>query len=117
MQATPTFGIEKLEGKVKVTKYKFDPKAKEEGRTSFVEKEVIEDAGYLIAFPAGHSIRLSPKEAERQGYIDAAGNLADPDLVDMATGEKVPHIDNSPMARAKRMGGGPLVNITKGEVK
>jgi len=118
MQPTPTFSIEKLEGKMKVKKFTFDKDAKANGGSSFVEKMVVEDAGYIIAFPAGHSIRLSKAEAVRQGYVDAKGNMADPELVDMATGDKIPQMDNSPMARAKRIGGGPLVELIEtGESK
>ena len=51
-------------------------------RSKLVPKQVMEDAGYLVKFPNGHSIRVSSKEE-----LQRLGFDADPGIVDMLSGQ------------------------------
>lgn len=53
----PAFTVKKLPGALKVNKHRFDPKT-----NKVVSKEVEVDAGYLVTFSKGHSIRALDKE-------------------------------------------------------
>jgi hypothetical protein len=76
----PKYEVEKLEGKVTrtITKYTDD---------GFQHEEVEEDAGYMIYFPSGASMRARNAEHLRILGIDPS---VVPGLVDMETGEEVP---------------------------
>lgn len=87
----PKFEVHKLEGKAvrRIAKPKADPKRKDKegnpvllGGFDYVNEEV--DAGWMVYFPSGSSIRIWTKEEmERQGFLRSAP------LVDMDTGDAV----------------------------
>lgn len=59
----PAFMVEKLEGKVSRDVITFDQKGKK------VVSKVDVDAGYLVTFPKGHSIRVYDNaELQRLGF-------------------------------------------------
>ena len=72
----PAFEVEKLEG----TRTKTIHTPKKGG--GFDLQEVKIDAGYMVYFPRGHSIRVDEAELKRSGFD------RDPRLVDMKTGEE-----------------------------
>lgn len=57
----PKYRVEKLEGTVTRTLFLYEGGVR-------TEKTVEEDAGYMVYFPRGHSIRLSEAELIRQGF-------------------------------------------------
>lgn len=68
----PRYEVERLEGEVTETHV-----VREDGRN--VEKEVKVPAGYMVYFPAGHSIRVrDDEELKRLGY-DQPAELIDED--------------------------------------
>lgn len=68
----PRYEVERLEGTVIETHV-----VREDGRN--VEKEVEVPAGYMVYFPAGHSIRVrTDEELKRLGY-DQPAELIDED--------------------------------------
>lgn len=72
----PRFKVAKLSGKVDHTVYKFE---KGKGLVPEVKKE---DAGYMVTFPRGSSIRVrTQKELKRLGFD------RDAEHQDMETGE------------------------------
>tara|TARA_R100000789_G_scaffold86428_1_gene82580 strand:+ start:4109 stop:4456 length:348 start_codon:yes stop_codon:yes gene_type:complete len=78
----PRFEVHKLDGTAKKTivSPKTDKKGKLLGGFDYEEVEV--DAGWMVYFPNGSSIRVWTKEEmERQGF------LRDPNLVNMETGD------------------------------
>lgn len=78
----PAFMVEKLEGKIEREIINFDAKGKK------VMNKVEVDAGYLVKFPKGHSIRvLDDAELRRLGF-DRTIPLIDDD------GEQVGEIPN-----------------------
>lgn len=77
-QVMPAFEVEKLEGTR--TKTILTPNKKDGG---FISKEIEVDAGYVVYFPRGHSIRVSEQELNRLGLNQ------DPSLVDMESGEAI----------------------------
>lgn len=90
MDLRKPFEVTRLNGKMKKTAYgietrgsgKFRKDGTEIMRNKVVAKEVIEDAGYLVRFPNGHSIRVADDaELQRLGFD------SDPGLVDMLSGE------------------------------
>ena len=73
----PQFEVEVLKGKEKVTRVFFEDGAR---------KEVVEEVpkGWMVYFPAGHSIRVrSQKEMNRMGFDQS------PTMLDMESGEEV----------------------------
>lgn len=85
-QVRPAFMVEKLNGKVSREIINFDPKGKKVATTVEV------DAGYLVSFPKGHSIRVfDDAELHRLGF-DRTIPLIDDD------GEEVGVIPN-PIAK------------------
>lgn len=75
----PRYEVEALEGTRTVTKYRRNMAT---GMNEAYETEV--PAGYMVYFPAGHSIRVgSVEELHRLGYD------APPDLIDMDNGDVV----------------------------
>jgi len=78
----PRFQVEDFDGVVKHRTVSKSP-----GRP-FEFKTVKEEDGWMVYFPAGHSLRIR-KESEmiRLGFMDA------PDLVDTNTGEIVPQVE------------------------
>ena len=92
----PRFEVHKLEGTAKrriaTPKYmlddkgkpKLDDKANKELAGGFTFEDVNHDAGWMVYFPNGSSIRIWTKEEmERQGFLN------EPGLVDMTTGDSV----------------------------
>jgi hypothetical protein len=92
----PRFEVHKLEGTAKrriaTTKYilndKGEPKLDKDGDKmlagGFTYEDVDHDAGWMVYFPNGASIRVWTKEEmDRQGF------LGEPELVDMNTGDTV----------------------------
>ncbi|KKL18334.1 hypothetical protein LCGC14_2476560 [marine sediment metagenome] len=87
----PKFEVHKLEGKAirPIATPKTDPKRKDKngnpvllGGFDYEDKEV--DAGWMVYFPSGSSIRIwTREEMERQGFLRPAP------LVDMDTGDTV----------------------------
>jgi len=87
----PKFEVHKLEGTTirTIAKPKTDPKRKDKnglpvllGGFDYEDREV--DAGWMVYFPSGSSIRIWTKEEmERQGFLRPAS------LVDMETGNTV----------------------------
>lgn len=73
----PMFQIKPLPGKVKSTVYSVE-------KGALVPKEVMVDAGWLVCFPKGHSIRVTSKEELEKMRLNT-----NPDLVDMSTGERL----------------------------
>src|SRR5690606_28394556 len=62
-QVRPAFMVQKLEGKVKREIIEFDAKGRK------VRKTVEADAGWLVKFPKGHSIRVFDEaELTRMGF-------------------------------------------------
>ncbi len=77
----PIFTVEKLQGKVKRTVHLFDPKERK-----ILSKVIEVDAGYLVKFPKGHSIRAYDEE-----HLKALGaDLKYIPLVDENSGEQAP---------------------------
>lgn len=97
----PKFEVHKLEGTTirRIATPKADPKRKDKnglpillGGFDYVDKEV--DAGWMVYFPSGSSIRVWTKEEmarQNFGYIapDGEFHLGRAPLVDMATGDTV----------------------------
>ena len=80
----PRFQVEKLQGKAmrQFKKQLTDKKGNLIGGFEEYEEEV--DAGWMVYFPSGSSIRVwTEDEMVRQGFLD------DPDLVNMETGDVV----------------------------
>jgi hypothetical protein len=80
----PRFEVHKLDGKAvkKVAKPKMDKAGKLLGGFDYEDLEV--DAGWMVYFPNGSSIRVwTEEEMLRQGF------LSEPDLVNMETGDVV----------------------------
>jgi len=92
----PKFEVHKLEGKTirSVANPKVDPKRKDKngnpvllGGFDYEDKEV--DAGWMVYFPSGSSIRIWTKEEMvRQGFLRPSP------LVDMDTGDTVAPEEN-----------------------
>ena len=89
------FQVEAIEGKVMDNIASYDPK------TGFEYKTEKKDFGFMVYFPAGHSIRVA-NEAE----LTRLGFHRQPGLVNMSDGEIVEpdsdEIDNSPKAVVQR---------------
>jgi hypothetical protein len=98
----PAYKVEKLEGKVVTQKVIYDKKAKEKGQVPIQYIHAKEDAGYLVTFPNGHSIRLSEKKLKAHGFD------RDPLHIDMQSGEVVHDLSKIAQQRNK---GAPLVNF------
>ena len=94
----PRYEVHKLEGKTTktVAKPKTDGKGKLLGGFDYEDIEV--DAGWMVYFPNGSSIRVWTKdEMERQGF------LSDPTLVNMETGDDMgPAINSSLKSRSEQ---------------
>lgn len=100
------YQVERLSGTKKVTKAKYvfdDP----DHKTSHIEYEEVEEPlGFMVYFPAGHSIRIATEtELRRLGFNRIPG------LVDQDTGEiieqdrdeeLVEDEDNSPKALVRK---------------
>lgn len=71
-QVRPRYEVEKLEGTQKVKRIK----RSDEGINEEYTEEV--DAGYMVYFPAGHSVRMSAEELHRHGF-DEPAELIDED--------------------------------------
>ena len=86
----PRFEVHKLEGKAKrqIASPKKDKEGKLLGGFDYEDKEV--DAGWMVYFPSGSSIRIWTKEElERQGFNE------DPTLVNMETGDETAPMGSS----------------------
>lgn len=81
-QIRPAFVVRKLNGKRKQIIYTFDAKGQKVG------KEVELDAGYLVKFPKGHSIRVTNEASLKRLGFDQTVPLIDSD------NEIVGYIDN-----------------------
>lgn len=90
----PAFEVHKLRGKVRREIVQvlrepdvIDPKTKivlQRGKYIGMERTThLEDAGYMVYFPQGHSLRMSHEELVRNGFHNTA------DMVDMETGERI----------------------------
>lgn len=84
----PAFTVKKLEGQIERTVLGFDQKGKK------VSNTVKVDAGYLVSFPKGHSIRVLTDEAMHRLGFDRSIPLVDLENDGMVVGE----IDNPVMA-------------------
>jgi hypothetical protein len=96
----PRFEVHKLDGTVSHT-IMVKTKSGDEGKFGgFEEKIIEEDAGYMVYFPTGASIRVrTEKELERLGF------MRDPELVDMESGDVVGVANTSLKARADQIAG------------
>ncbi len=86
----PRFEVHKLKGKAakKIAKPKTDGEGKLLGGFDYEDVEV--DAGWMVYFPNGSSIRVwTEEEMKRQGF------LSDPTLVNMETGDDMGPVQNS----------------------
>lgn len=97
----PRFEVHKLEGKVKHTIYEKAPKGEEGKFGGFTPKEVEEDAGYMVYFPTGASIRV-----RTEGELINLGFARDPELVDMESGDVVGVANTSLKARSDQLTAG-----------
>jgi len=87
----PKFEVHKLEGKAtrRIASPKADPKRKDKDGNpillgGFDYKNTEVDAGWMVYFPSGASIRIwTQEEMERQGFLRPAP------MVDMDTGDTV----------------------------
>ena len=80
----PRYEVHKLEGKVEheIFKMRVDDEGKPSG--GFESEVVDEDAGWMVYFPSGSSIRVrNEEELKRLGFDKSA------DLVDMDSGDVV----------------------------
>ena len=80
----PRYEVHKLDGKVErtITKQNVDDKDKPTG--GFYTETIEEDAGWMVYFPTGSSIRIRTQaEMERLGFDKP------PELVDMDSGDIV----------------------------
>lgn len=85
----PRYEVEELKGTVEITRVKRDSEA---GKN--VEETVEVDAGYMVYFPAGHSIRVADKEElKRLGFDQPA------ELIDEETGDVVGSTAQSTLKR------------------
>jgi|TARA_R110000824_G_scaffold114740_2_gene265447 hypothetical protein len=78
----PRFEVHKLNGKAK--RRIATPKADKDGKLlgGFEYEDIDHDAGWMVYFPNGSSIRVwTEEEMNRQGF------LSDPHLVNMETGD------------------------------
>lgn len=98
MSIKPRFEVHKLDGKVKHTIYEKAPKGDEGKFGGFVAKEVEEDAGYMVYFPTGASIRVRTEDE-----LIRLGFAKDPELVDMESGDIVGVANVSLKARSDQM--------------
>jgi len=72
-QRLPAYQVKELEGTRTKTVYKWDKKAKQ---IAPVETEV--EAGYMVYFPRGHSIRVeTPAELARLGFTRPAHSVVE----------------------------------------
>ena len=80
----PRYEVHKLDGKVDrtITKQLVDDKGKPIG--GFENETVQEDAGWMVYFPTGSSIRI-----RTQGEMERLGFDRPPELVDMDRGDVV----------------------------
>lgn len=64
MQTERAYEVEKLPGKVSVERCKLEMVDAGNGKTRpKISREIVEaDAGYMVYFPAGHSIRVASKK-------------------------------------------------------
>lgn len=63
---------------------------------------VDEERGWMVYFPAGHSLHIATEEEmKRLGFMDNSGRLLHAGLVDMTTGLPV-ESDADPLAEMKR---------------
>jgi len=86
----PRFEVHKLEGKTtrRIASPKTDKEGKLIGGFEYEDKEV--DAGWMVYFPSGSSIRIwTEEELERQGFNE------DPTLVNMETGDETAPMGSS----------------------
>lgn len=91
-EVLPAFEVEKLDGKrtvIKLVPVKDGP--------GFEEKEIEIEAGYMVFFPRGHSIRVTEEKLEELGFHRA------PNLIDMGDGEVVEQPSTSLKERVSRM--------------
>lgn len=86
----PEFEVEILEGTEKVIRSFY-----EDGK--FTQKEETIPRGYMVYFPAGHSIRVRSMEEMRRLGFDRA-----PNLVDMESGEEIPKSNTSLKENTRR---------------
>lgn len=84
-KARPAFTVKKLQGTVPHTVHIFDKK-----ENKIKSKVIQEDAGYLVTFAKGHSVRARDLEHLRQM---GAGMRMIP-VVDQETGEVKGHVPN-----------------------
>ena len=97
----PRFEVHKLEGKVTHTVYVKTEKGDEGKFGGFKEKTTEEDAGYMVYFPTGASIRVrTEKELERLGFTKA------PELIDMESGDVVGQANLSLKDRSAQLSAG-----------
>lgn len=97
----PAFQVEKLKGKVEHKRFSYEPR--DTGRkdrngnpimTHIQKVETVkEDAGYMVYFPRGHSIRVrDDAELKRLGLdrnphlSDPTGQMSDEDIARMTAG-------------------------------
>lgn len=57
------FVVRPIKGKVKRLKHSFDPTKRKISAT-----EVVEDGGYIVYLPTGHSYRLSHRDLVKRGF-------------------------------------------------
>lgn len=129
------YQVTKLSGKIKKMIYGYKATGKfktlkdgsKKSITRIEPSEVMEDAGFLVKFPNGHSIRISDeKELQRLGFH------LEPGLVSLETGDVLlPNYEKivSQMETLSLLGGGfvpegnvkaeqaTLVNLADGDIK
>jgi hypothetical protein len=101
------WACEKVKGKYTVRQIRYevtedplDPAKKTRKR---VEENVQKDRGWMVYFPAGHSLHIPTREEMiARGFMDEEGNLAKAGLVDMATGLPV-DLEADPLQQLKRI--------------
>jgi hypothetical protein len=91
IKAIAPYEVEKFDGKVTRTKY-------EHKDGQLVSKEVEEDAGYMVYFHKGHSIRVRDKdELKRLNFTEVAK------VIDEETGEELEDMVAKPGSVKKRV--------------
>lgn len=110
IQAGPNVKVRWAAKKVKGTYRKMvcryeteDHPTKKNEKINKLVKEIVEaPRGWMIFFPAGHSLHIaSEEEMKRHGFMDAEGRMVRAGLVDMQTGLAI-ETENDPLAALER---------------
>lgn len=100
--------VRKLEGKLKVTKWKMEKVGKGHKMTSF---DATEDAGYIAFFPQGHWLRIRTKEdLERYGLSRKPRPIGDDGPLDprFAPEDAFENLEAKVVAHVKQVCGGSI---------